>query len=57
MDNTDILDRAADEKDPLMRLALICVYLSAGYSPCETSIAKPFNNFLGETYELVTDTF
>jgi hypothetical protein len=53
----DMLDRACEEEDSLLRLSLLCAYITGGYSPCERCIAKPFNPLLGETFEIVTDKF
>ena len=52
-----LLNRAADERDSLMRLALVATYCAAGYSAAEKNVAKPFNPLLGETYELVGEEF
>ena len=52
-----ILNQAADEPDPLRRLALVSVFTASPYSSLVKRTLKPFNPILGETYELVTKDF
>ena len=49
----DILDRAAVEKDPILRLGLIGVYLCIQHTDFEKLPSKPFNPLLGETFEYI----
>ena len=57
MEYSEILDQAAEEVDPMRRIALIAIHQITAFSYCERSSSKPINPLLGETYELVTDKF
>lgn len=57
MEYNDLLAEAAQELDPMRRLALIAAFQVTMFTSCERSTSKPFNPMLGETYELVTDKF
>jgi len=50
MEYTDILDKAADCQDPMLRHAYITAYLVTPYG-CVERTYKPFNPILGETFE------
>ena len=45
------------KQDPALRLAMIGVAFVTELTHCERGFNKPFNPILGETYELVTDSF
>jgi len=47
-----ILDRAARENDPELQACLVALYLFGCFMRISDRIKKPFNPFLGETYEL-----
>lgn len=53
----EILVRAADHPDPLMRLALVASFAVTSYTSSEWRTMKPFNPLLGETFELERDGF
>eukprot|EP00128_Syssomonas_multiformis_P012565 Colp12_sorted_trinity150504_noHs@28951 len=52
LEYSELLDKAADEKDPLLRITYIAAFSVSAYSTTHRS-GKPFNPLLGETYELV----
>lgn len=47
----DLLDRAADTDDPVLRDCLVAAFVVSAFSHTER-VRKPFNPVLGETYEL-----
>ena len=47
-----ILDRAAKEDDPELQANLVALYHFGCFMRISDRIKKPFNPFLGETYEL-----
>ncbi|CAG9316749.1 unnamed protein product [Blepharisma stoltei] len=49
---SDTVDRASEEPDPLLRLALVACFAASGYAGTESRTMKPFNPLLGETFEL-----
>lgn len=49
--------RAAQEEDPMKRLALIGIYQATTIGQMEHMNHKPVNPLLGETYEYVTDEY
>eukprot|EP00347_Sterkiella_histriomuscorum_P007059 403350406 len=53
----DLLERAAQEPNSLIRLALITAYTATRYTNVNGRMNKPFNSLLGETYELVTTKY
>jgi hypothetical protein len=57
MEYNHLLDRAATEPDPLLRLTLVAVHHISAMTLAEKSVTKPFNPLLGETFELKTDRF
>ena len=57
MEYNFLLEQAADEPDPLRRLALVSVHVITCMSICERTATKPFNPILGETYEYKTENF
>jgi len=54
---SDVIVRAAEESDPLLRLALVACFAASGYAGSENRLMKPFNPLLGETFELETNGF
>jgi Oxysterol-binding protein len=48
---------AADEADPMRRIALVAIYMITSQTVAEKSLTKPFNPLLGETYEFSNDKF
>lgn len=54
---TSILDQAAQELDPMRRIALVAIYHVTTLSIIEKATTKPFNPLLGETFEFVNDDF
>ena len=48
---------AAQEENPMKRMALVATYFITTLSMCELMMHKPFNSILGETYEYVTDDY
>jgi oxysterol-binding protein 1 len=57
MEYYQLLDQAADEPDPLRRIALLAVHQVSALSVCERACSKPFNPLLGETFEFTNDSF
>ena len=57
MEYNHLLDLAANEDDPLRRLAIVAIYSITLLTCVETNTTKPFNPLLGETFELVTPDF
>jgi hypothetical protein len=55
MEYNNLLDEAAQERDPFRRLALIAIHQISGLTICERTATKPFNPILGETYEFKSD--
>lgn len=53
----EILLKAAQERDPLLRLAYIASFAVTSYTSSEFRTMKPFNPLLGETFELEKDGF
>jgi hypothetical protein len=53
----DLLERAAQEPNSLIRMALVASYSASRYYSVIGRINKPFNSLLGETYELVTTKY
>lgn len=53
MQYAELLFRASDAPDPVNRLAYLTTWIVAGYS-CAVRTKKPFNPFLGETFEFVS---
>ena len=49
--------RAAQEENPMKRLALIAIYHTTTVGQMECMNHKPFNPILGETFEHKTDDF
>jgi len=49
-----LLKRAAEEEDPVVRMALVACFIITSNSFYQKAIMKPFNPLLGETYELET---
>ena len=47
-----ILDKAAEENDPELQACLVSLYHFGCFMRISDRIRKPFNPFLGETYEL-----
>jgi len=47
------LDKAAQETDPAMRMALVSAWVVSGYC-IAVRTKKPFNPFLGETFEYIS---
>lgn len=57
MEYNSILDQALDQQDSVRRLAYVAVFSTTLLTCIERNTTKPFNPLLGETFELVTDTF
>jgi hypothetical protein len=54
---SNILDKAAESKDPIERIKLIATFIVSGISLHTSRLSKPFNPLLGETYELVREDY
>lgn len=54
---TDLLEKASNEDNSLMRMAYIAAFKVSRFSGQYEKTTKPFNPLLGETYELVTDKY
>lgn len=54
LENHTVLEQAAEEQDPAMRLALVLASNAAKYEGIANRTMKPFNPILGETFELST---
>lgn len=48
---SNILDAAAQCKDPLEQMAYVAAFTISSYSTTVNRTSKPFNPLLGETYE------
>lgn len=48
-----VVDAAAAEENPLLRIAFVSAFAMSNYSSTIGRIAKPFNPMLGETFEYV----
>ncbi|CAG9314221.1 unnamed protein product [Blepharisma stoltei] len=57
MTYSEIIERACEEKDPQLRLALVACFAISQFSMCINRTMKPFNPLLGETFELETKGF
>ncbi|KAF4610323.1 hypothetical protein D9613_010281 [Agrocybe pediades] len=53
MEFSECLDVAAQEQDPLRRIAFVAAFAMSNYSSTIGRIAKPFNPMLSETFEYV----
>ncbi|KAA1466569.1 hypothetical protein DENSPDRAFT_831423 [Dentipellis sp. KUC8613] len=53
MEFSECLDAAAEETDPLRRIAFVAAFAMSNYSSTIGRIAKPFNPMLSETFEYV----
>ena len=49
--------KAANEKDPILRMCHTLGHYMGQFFMTNNRIKKPFNPMLGETYELVTEEF
>lgn len=47
----ELLDKAAREKDPMLRIQFVSAFAVSCYSSTENRLTKPFNPLLGETFE------
>lgn len=56
-ENAHLLDKAANEKNPYLRLAYISAFNASNYNACYGEKLKPFNPMLGETFEFVNDQY
>lgn len=54
---SSILLKAAEAKDPGLRLAYVACFVVSGYANSLHRLLKPFNPLLGETFELEKDGF
>ncbi|KAI0320663.1 Oxysterol-binding protein-domain-containing protein, partial [Amylostereum chailletii] len=54
MEFSECLDAAAQEADPLRRIAFVAAFAMSNYSSTIGRIAKPFNPMLSETFEYVS---
>jgi len=48
---SNILDTAAQMKDPFEQMAYVAAFTISSYSTTANRTSKPFNPLLGETYE------
>lgn len=51
MEYADLVGKATDESDSLMRLAYVAAYSVTYLTVFERNVTKPFNPLLGETFE------
>ena len=51
-----LMNQAAQEEDPIKRMALTTIAFVSVFNNCKIRKRKPFDSFIGETYELVTPT-
>lgn len=51
----ELLDKAAMEKDPLLRIQYVAAFAVSCYSSTENRMTKPFNPLLGETFEYIDE--
>jgi len=56
-ENEYLLEKAANEKNPYLKLAYIAAFNANQYNGCLGRDMKPFNPLLGETFEYVTDKY
>jgi len=52
--NEDLLSKAADQEDSLLRLVYVTAFCIAQYGGTQSRCSKPFNPILGETFEFKT---
>lgn len=52
-----VLMKAAEAKDPCLRMAYVACFVISGYAGSSQRLLKPFNPLLGETFELEKDGF
>ena len=57
MENEHLLTLAANEANPLRRLAYVAIFTAAQYNGLLGRKLKPFNPLLGETFEYVTSRY
>lgn len=57
MANYQLLEKAAEEDDPCMRMAYVMAFNTVQYHSIPDRTLKPFNPLLGETYEYVCKSF
>lgn len=57
MDNVQLLFDAANERDPVKRMACVAGFIIASYASTDDRMWKPFNPLLGETYEVMRKSF
>jgi len=57
MEYQDIIHKANNCKDPVLRLIYIGIFNMAQYRCSEGRLTKPYNPILGETYEMKTKDF
>lgn len=52
----ELLDKAAGERDPLLRIQYVAAFAVSCYSSTENRMTKPFNPLLGETFEYIDES-
>lgn len=52
MGNEQILEDAAQQTDPLLRMCYVAAFSVAQYGLTMNRVSKPFNPMLGETFEM-----
>ena len=53
MEYADLLNRASECEDPMVRLQYVAAFAVSGYASTDCRVTKPFNSLLGETFENV----
>ena len=57
MEYQNLLIKADQEDDPVMRMIYVSLFNVAQYNSTSGRLSKPFNPLLGETFELKTKDF
>lgn len=57
MEYTDLLNKADQTDDPLMRMLYVIAFSISQYKGPDNRLYKPFNPILGETFELLTPDY
>jgi hypothetical protein len=57
MEYQDLLEKANDCDDPVLRMIYVTTFIMAGYTNTKGRLYKPFNPLLGETYEIKNKSF
>lgn len=57
MEYENLLVKANNENDPVMRFMYVIAFNIAQYKATDGRLMKPFNSILGETFEITNSKF